>query len=61
MLNVFGQFSKPDMKVRRMLYWMPKAKHANIFDIPRDLPDDTIELARMAIKMMWATVPEEIQ
>ena len=48
--NIFGMASKPGLKLMRMHYWHPKLININPFPVPFDLPDDTKELALLAIK-----------
>ncbi|KAJ8318943.1 hypothetical protein KUTeg_004034 [Tegillarca granosa] len=37
-------------KYSRMMYWLPKFRHANPYPVPYILPDDDIELAVLALK-----------
>lgn len=47
--NVFGKDSIPLHKFWRMMYWMPKFKNLNPWPLPRPLPNDPLELAKLAI------------
>jgi signaling intermediate in Toll pathway protein len=50
--KVFGVDAHAFRKYRRMMYWMPKFKHANPYPIPRELPEDALSLAILALKRM---------
>ena len=50
--NIFGIRSEPYKKFMRMIYWMPKFKNLSPFPIPYDLPNETLELAKLAIKQI---------
>ncbi|CAL8086830.1 unnamed protein product [Orchesella dallaii] len=50
--NIFGSWSFPMRKASRMLYWMPKFKHLSPWRLPEDLPDNTLELAKLAVERM---------
>ena len=50
--KVFGTDAHAFRKYRRMMYWMPKFKHANPYPVPKDLPDDDLSLALLALKRM---------
>ncbi|ODM95421.1 Evolutionarily conserved signaling intermediate in Toll pathway, mitochondrial [Orchesella cincta] len=50
--NIFGSWSFPMRKASRMLYWMPKFKHLSPWRLPENLPDNTIELAKIAVERM---------
>lgn len=55
-LNVFGKNSKPYRLVSRMMFWMPKLKNLSPYPLPFDLPKDSLELAKLAIKQI--TTPD---
>ncbi|XP_045476027.1 evolutionarily conserved signaling intermediate in Toll pathway, mitochondrial [Harmonia axyridis] len=57
LINIFGKRAFPLRKYWRMMYWMPKFKHANPFPIPEDLTNDVLELARMAIARISGVDP----
>lgn len=50
--NVFGDRGYPLRKYWRMMYWMPKFKNASPWLVPRDLPNDLLEQAKLAIEMI---------
>ena len=50
--SIFGGHAHAFRKYRRMMYWMPKFKYSNPYHVPYELPDDSIELAKMALKRM---------
>jgi len=50
LLEAFGYRSHPIRKFARMLYWMSKFKHASPFPLPNPVPNDTLELAMLAIR-----------
>lgn len=52
LLNTFGRRGHPVLKYWRMLYWMPKFKNASPWLLPDPVPDDSQELARLAIERM---------
>uniref|UniRef100_A0A915I2R5 Evolutionarily conserved signaling intermediate in Toll pathway, mitochondrial n=1 Tax=Romanomermis culicivorax TaxID=13658 RepID=A0A915I2R5_ROMCU len=45
--SVFGNASSAMLKVKYMLYWMPKFKHANPNPVPNPLPNSELELAKI--------------
>ena len=49
LLNTFGKDSIPIHKFWRMMYWMPKFKNLNPWPLPKPLPNDPLELAKLAI------------
>lgn len=50
--NTFGQWSFPMRKVMRMSYWMPKFKHLSPWKLPEEMPDNALELAKLAVERM---------
>lgn len=50
--NVFGKHSQPMYKFWRMAYWMPKFKFLSPWLLPDPVPDDTFELAKLAVRQM---------
>ncbi|XP_074647411.1 evolutionarily conserved signaling intermediate in Toll pathway, mitochondrial-like [Tubulanus polymorphus] len=50
--SVFGKDTHAMRKYQRMMYWMPKFKNINPWPIPKYLPTDPTELARLALKRM---------
>ncbi|XP_059046999.1 evolutionarily conserved signaling intermediate in Toll pathway, mitochondrial [Achroia grisella] len=57
LLNVFGRRGIPLRKFWRMLYWMPKFKNLSPWYLPEQLPNDTLELARLAIERITSVDP----
>ena len=47
---IFGRKAFPCRKLWRMMYWMPKFKHLSPWYLPDPMPDDTLELVKMAIQ-----------
>ncbi|XP_075973614.1 evolutionarily conserved signaling intermediate in Toll pathway, mitochondrial [Anticarsia gemmatalis] len=60
LLNVFGTRGIPLRKFWRMMYWMPKFKNLSPWYLPDNLPDDTMELAKMAIQRISSVDPDTI-
>ncbi|XP_058811693.1 evolutionarily conserved signaling intermediate in Toll pathway, mitochondrial [Topomyia yanbarensis] len=52
LLNVFGKKGHPVRKYWRMMYWMPKFKNLSPWPLPNPVPDDSLELAKMAVERM---------
>ncbi|XP_044726966.1 evolutionarily conserved signaling intermediate in Toll pathway, mitochondrial [Chrysoperla carnea] len=52
LLNIFGHRGYPLRKYWRMMYWMPKFKNLSPWPIPNPVPNDTLELARIALTRM---------
>lgn len=50
LLNVFGHRGIPLRKYWRMMYFMPKFKRLSPWPLPVDVPDDVLELAKLAIE-----------
>nr|CAG4634828.1 EOG090X07J4 [Alona affinis] len=57
MLNIFGRHARPLKKLRRMAYWMPKFKNMSPWALPERIPDETLELAKLAIARMGTVDP----
>ncbi|KAL5019219.1 hypothetical protein ScPMuIL_004941 [Solemya velum] len=67
----FGTEAHVFRKYQRIMYWLPKFKHANPYPIPFVLPEDPAELAIMALKRMavdlenrvtvWKTADSEME
>ena len=49
LVNIFGNRGHPMRKFWRMMYWMPKFKNLSPWPLPRPVPDDGLELAKLAI------------
>ncbi|EDW84637.1 uncharacterized protein Dwil_GK13023 [Drosophila willistoni] len=52
LLNVFGNKGHPLRKYWRMMYWMPKFKNLSPWPLPDPVPDDTLEIAKLAVERM---------
>ncbi|XP_041977910.1 evolutionarily conserved signaling intermediate in Toll pathway, mitochondrial [Aricia agestis] len=50
LLNTFGRRGIPLRKYWRMMYWMPKFKHLTPWPLPEELPQEALELAKLAIQ-----------
>jgi len=57
MLNVFGKYATPYKRYCRMMYWMPKFKNLSPFPLPDELPNEALELAKLAIKQITSVDP----
>lgn len=44
--QIFGEKSHPMRKYERIMYWFPKFKNINPFPVPKQLPEDPVDLAR---------------
>ena len=60
LLEIFGDKAHAFRKYRRMMYWLPRFKYANPYYVPHQLPDDNIELAKMALRRMAVDLLNEI-
>ncbi|XP_017282493.1 evolutionarily conserved signaling intermediate in Toll pathway, mitochondrial [Kryptolebias marmoratus] len=49
LIQIFGHKSHPIRKYQRLVYWFPKFKHANPYPIPKQLPEDPVDLARFSL------------
>jgi len=56
-LNVFGKYGTPYKRYCRMMYWMPKFKNLSPFPLPDELPNEALELAKLAIKQITSVDP----
>lgn len=52
LVNIFGRKGHPVRKFWRMMYWMPKFKNASPWLCPNPMPDDILEIAKMAVEQM---------
>jgi signaling intermediate in Toll pathway protein len=50
LVNVFGKKGHAVRKYQRMMYWMPKFKNLSPWALPNPVPDDSFELARLALQ-----------
>ncbi|KAF2357138.1 ECSIT protein [Trinorchestia longiramus] len=51
-LTVFGSNSHPMKKCRRMRYWMLKFNNASPWPLPKPVPSELLELAKLAVARM---------
>lgn len=58
LLNTFGSRGIPLRKFWRMMYWMPKFRNLSPWYLPEELPNDTIELAKLAIQRITSVDPD---
>jgi len=56
-LNIFGKYATPYKRYCRMMYWMPKFKNISPFPLPDDMPNEALELAKLAIKQITSVDP----
>ena len=52
LINIFGRKGHPVRKFWRMMYWMPKFKNLSPWLLPNPVPDETLELAKIAVERM---------
>lgn len=52
LLNVFGRRGHPLRKYWRMMYWMPKFRNLSPWTLPNPMPDDTLQIAKLAVERM---------
>jgi len=57
LLNIFGKYATPYKRYCRMMYWMPKFKNLSPFPLPDEMPNDALELAKLAIKQITSVDP----
>lgn len=57
LLNTFGRRGIPLRKFWRMMYWMPKFKNLSPWYLPDELPNDVLELAKLAIERITSVDP----
>ena len=60
LIEIFGKQSHTFRKYQRMMYWLPKFKYSNPYYVPYDLPNDRIELAKMALQRMAVDLENEV-
>ena len=51
-LNVFGKYATPYKRYCRMMYWLPKFKNLCPWPLPEEMPQDGLELGKLAIKQV---------
>ncbi|RWS07641.1 intermediate in Toll signal transduction pathway-like protein [Dinothrombium tinctorium] len=59
-ISIFGKRSRVWQKIARQVYWFSKLKNANPFPLPEHLPDDALELAKIAIRRMSLDLQAQI-
>jgi hypothetical protein len=52
LINIFGRRGHPVRKYWRMMYWMPKFKNISPWPLPNPVPNDSLELAKLALERM---------
>ena len=52
LVDRFGSMTHVFRKYQRMMYWLPKFKNANPYPVPYNVPEDPLELAKLALKRM---------
>lgn len=50
--NIFGRRSHPYYKFQRHMYWIPKYVNLNPWLLPKPLPNDALELAKLGVRRM---------
>lgn len=52
LVNIFGKRGHPVVRFWRMMYWMPKFKNLSPWLLPNPVPEDSLELALLAVNQM---------
>lgn len=52
LIQVFGRKSYPMLKFLRMKLWFTRFKNINPYPVPRDLPQDPLDLAKLGLRHM---------
>ncbi|KAM7140904.1 evolutionarily conserved signaling intermediate in Toll pathway, mitochondrial isoform 3-T6 [Molossus nigricans] len=50
LVQIFGRKSYPMLKFVRMKLWFSRFKNVNPFPVPRDLPQDPVDLAKLGLR-----------
>ncbi|CAH6858017.1 evolutionarily conserved signaling intermediate in Toll pathway, mitochondrial [Phodopus roborovskii] len=50
--QIFGRTSYPMLKFLRMKLWLTRFKNINPYPVPRDLPQDPLDLAKLSLRHM---------
>uniref|UniRef100_A0A8C9LG08 ECSIT N-terminal domain-containing protein n=1 Tax=Pavo cristatus TaxID=9049 RepID=A0A8C9LG08_PAVCR len=50
LLAIFGPRSRPVRKCQRMLYWLPRMRHANPYPLPAQLPPPGLDAACLGLR-----------
>lgn len=51
-MTIFGKNSHPMKKCLRMNYWLHKFNQASPWPLPKPIPNDTLEVAKLAVAQM---------
>lgn len=49
LVQIFGEKSHPMRKYQRIMYWFPRFKHLNPFPVPKELPEDPVDLSSFSL------------
>ncbi|XP_023153244.1 evolutionarily conserved signaling intermediate in Toll pathway, mitochondrial [Amphiprion ocellaris] len=49
LVQIFGEKGHPMRKYQRLMYWFPKFKNVNPFPVPKQLPEDPVDIARFSL------------
>ena len=60
LMMISGDKSHSFRKFRRHLYWTRKFSNLNPFPVPREMPDDDLQLALLALKRISVDLENEI-
>ena len=60
LVEIFGQRTHTFRKYQRMMYWMPKGRHANPYPVPSPMPSDPKEVAEATLNRMSVDVENEV-
>lgn len=52
LIQIFGRKSYPMLKFLRMKLWFTRFKNINPYPVPRDLPQDPLDLAKLGLQHM---------
>lgn len=52
LIQIFGRKSYPMLKFLRMQLWFTRFKNINPYPVPRDLPQDPLDLAKLGLRHM---------
>ena len=59
-LNVFGKYATPYKRYCRMMYWLPKFKNLCPWPLPEEMPQDGLELGKLAVRQVLQFPPKQI-
>ncbi|XP_028678637.2 evolutionarily conserved signaling intermediate in Toll pathway, mitochondrial [Erpetoichthys calabaricus] len=60
LIQIFGKKSHPIRKYQRLMYWFPRFKHVNPYPVPRELPQDPVDLARFSLHRIAADLNAKV-